>query len=56
VTDQHTRKIIVDLRGPVESFEESCRRAGQALAEKVRRGERELIVQLLQGQEGGTDG
>jgi hypothetical protein len=54
MADPHARKITIDISGPVESFEESCRRAGQALAEKVRRGERELIVQLLQGQEGGS--
>ena len=51
MSDPHARKITIDISGQVESFEESCRRAGQALAEKVKRGERELIVQLLHAQQ-----
>jgi len=47
--DPHTKKIIVDIRGPVEPFDVD--RFGLNLARLIRQREYELIRELLQGQQ-----
>jgi hypothetical protein len=49
MTEAHTKKIIDNIRGPVEPFDAD--RFGLSLARLVRQREYELLLMLLQGQQ-----